>query len=794
MPKEINRKTIKSQVSIVVALSLVLAAVVDFNPTPASSTNSIDTSSAVRYNPDGSPIGEVIYEFIDTDDNTKKVEAPFPINFFGERLPALCLSTNGVVYPVATVESSCSPTYDRSLEFLTLMSKASAIAPLALDLNFKKEMAWNPHIRSVSELSLTQISSSNNYVTFTTDAPHGFLVGDRIMKSLDREFLFNLTGSNFYEVTVDSVPSPTTYTALVDDLDGDNIIPNGTYEPEVGDRAVVYRLPIRVNVNGLQLSGTTLTITTGNRTYLGPGRKFTVTGTGNPALDGKRLVVASKIDDFNFTTSLTGVADLDPDTAGNQNEISFSGNRPYVLERDDAGAIQQVYFGSTTVNGQEAYAVTWYRTTGYDSQRNGADGARFPAINPPNLTFTIQLVIIKGSRGSDSNGWDFVYEYNVGYADDPSDGYHATIRDGQCSISDMTAGECRWAMGTSRYSTGPQITSVTFDGSIVTLRTTQPHGLAVGRGVTPMGLDSILEAEFIYPVKITEVVDAYTIKFPLTSSATPGTTDVTDLSPQATLAFAEAFELFSDYSSLQLVDAGGETALVRNSLNSRVLGRYTFGMTGGVVTGFVAPTMGNGISGVVPRPSRPQVMSVIEVNPTKIKVAKEIITITGTNLNTVTAVYIGGVRVPIISQSGSKLQVKAPKGLSGLVDLELKSSLNNVLLSQKLNFGGTAADGTRKATLVVGGFALNSRQLTPKMKARISRWLNRNSDLSTLTCTGFTSLPRTIADVKLSTKRGKSACNFSKRQRLELDTSVSQGIQDPRPGLKVRRVKLVLTP
>ena len=191
--------------------------------------------------------------------------------------------------------------------------------------------------------------------------------------------------------------------------------------------------------------------------------------------------------------------------------------------------------------------------------------------------------------------------------------------------------------------------------------------------------------------------------------------------------------------------------------------------------------------------STPEVVA-IDVAPTNITVESEIITVLGANLDRVDSVWIGGVNVPIISQNKSRLQVRAPKGLSGLVDLELKSILNNVLMVKKLNFGGTAAAGTRKATLIVGGFAHNSRVLTPRMKKRIDRWLERNSDLGTLTCTGFTSLPRRTTDVALSTNRGKTACNFSKRQRSDLETSVSQGIEDPRPGSKVRRVRLVLTP
>lgn len=190
----------------------------------------------------------------------------------------------------------------------------------------------------------------------------------------------------------------------------------------------------------------------------------------------------------------------------------------------------------------------------------------------------------------------------------------------------------------------------------------------------------------------------------------------------------------------------------------------------------------------------PPVVAAIDVNPTNVTVDNEIITILGANLNTVTNVFIGGVSVPIFTQTGNRLQVRAPKGLSGPVDLELKSSLNDVLLAKKLNFGSTAAAGTRKATLIVGGFAHNSRKLTARMQDRIDRWLERNSDLSTLTCTGFTSLPRRTTDVTLSTNRGLTACKFSKTERPGLETSVSQGIEDPRPGSNVRRVRLVLTP
>ena len=159
----------------------------------------------------------------------------------------------------------------------------------------------------------------------------------------------------------------------------------------------------------------------------------------------------------------------------------------------------------------------------------------------------------------------------------------------------------------------------------------------------------------------------------------------------------------------------------------------------------------------------------------------------------ITEAFVGGVKVDILSVSENRIDIRMPRGLSGELDVELKSPLGTLILPKHFTIGKVAAAGTRKATLIVGGFAHNSRKLTSRMQARIDRWLERNSDIGTLTCTGFTSLPRRTTDVALSTNRGITACNFSKRERPELETAVNQGIEDPRPGSNVRRVRLVLT-
>lgn len=51
------------------------------------------------------------------------------------------------------------------------------------------------------------------------------------------------------------------------------------------------------------------------------------------------------------------------------------------------------------------------------------------------------------------------------------------------------------------------------------------------------------------------------------------------------------YELFGESSIAELVDSAGATALVRNSLNSPVFGRYRFGICGGSVVEFAPPSM-----------------------------------------------------------------------------------------------------------------------------------------------------------------------------------------------------------
>lgn len=192
-------------------------------------------------------------------------------------------------------------------------------------------------------------------------------------------------------------------------------------------------------------------------------------------------------------------------------------------------------------------------------------------------------------------------------------------------------------------------------------------------------------------------------------------------------------------------------------------------------------------------PSSPAPQKQHVSTPNKTPAPGETVAMFGAFFGGITEVFVGGVKVEIISTSDNRVNIRMPLGLTGALDVELKSPLGSLLLPKHFTIGTLPAAGTRQATIIVGGFDHNSRKLTPRMQARIDRWLERNSDLSTLTCTGFTSLPRRTTDDVLSTNRGTTACAYAKRQRSDVTTSVSQGVEDPRPGSNVRRVRLVLT-
>lgn len=105
---------------------------------------------------------------------------------------------------------------------------------------------------------------------------------------------------------------------------------------------------------------------------------------------------------------------------------------------DGFGVACEIYFGTTTVDGRDAFAVTWYRVSMNDDTNDAA------------LFNTFQMVIIKRATGDDTAGWDFDIEYNYGTLTDGEDGYSAADPSTSCdSTGDLP--DCRWGVGWADY-------------------------------------------------------------------------------------------------------------------------------------------------------------------------------------------------------------------------------------------------------------------------------------------------------------------------------------------------------
>ena len=100
---------------------------------PAGVRAPFDVTSAMRYDSGGRPIGSIVTAITDNDDDSTTIASPFKLNFFGQTMEAICLTTNGTLYPVNTISDGCSDDYDNDLKALAEAGSAPIIAALAND-------------------------------------------------------------------------------------------------------------------------------------------------------------------------------------------------------------------------------------------------------------------------------------------------------------------------------------------------------------------------------------------------------------------------------------------------------------------------------------------------------------------------------------------------------------------------------------------------------------------------------------------------------------------------------------
>jgi hypothetical protein len=120
------RNWIIATIAFILSLGLPTSAFANGTPSPD------DVSSAVRYNPDGTPLGTALV-FSGSDDASTRVnlDPSFPINFFGNKYESFCVDINGVVHFANPCGSS---SYNNSMEGLAKIYNSPVISPIAADL------------------------------------------------------------------------------------------------------------------------------------------------------------------------------------------------------------------------------------------------------------------------------------------------------------------------------------------------------------------------------------------------------------------------------------------------------------------------------------------------------------------------------------------------------------------------------------------------------------------------------------------------------------------------------------
>jgi len=161
---------------------------------------------------------------------------------------------------------------------------------------------------------------------------------------------------------------------------------------------------------------------------------------------------------------------------GNDQDLSAC----YSNTDDGFGVPCEMYYGTTTVDGRDAYAVTWYRVQQYEDSNDRA------------LSNTFQIVIIKAAGWNGTTNWDFDIEFNFGQVKDveDADGYDVNDPDDECDNAETN---CRWAIGWADYSAGPPETADVYelfpntpsaqlaDGGVASLTSNSLNSAVAGR-------------------------------------------------------------------------------------------------------------------------------------------------------------------------------------------------------------------------------------------------------------------------------------------------------------------------
>lgn len=165
----------------------------------------------------------------------------------------------------------------------------------------------------------------------------------------------------------------------------------------------------------------------------------------------------------------------------------------------------------------------------------------------------------------------------------------------------------------------------------------------------------------------------------------------------------------------------------------------------------------------------------------------QVFTLTGSGMNTVNTVNVGGKKAVITLKTATKLGFKLPNNLpAGLYDLSLYGSFGSMT---EAKFFSVAKKKIKQTSF---GFAGNSDVLSLAIKADIRQFFGKLPGNVTLVCEGSTSgTTVTKAARKLARDRATEACEFAREINPSLKTEIritpATGV-----GYKYRSVKLTL--
>lgn len=541
--------------------------------------NPFDASRAIRYTAEGTVIGSVVRSLVNVDDKVTTYPSGFPTNFFGTKYDNICITANGGVFltnsPVKVTTSAdpiaqgdCNDIYDNSVSYMAISSDAPFISVLASDHKPANRVYMTP-TQQIFDTTVTTVTGGGT--TIESGVPHGLGVGNVV--------------DMYASPTGNSSPCPRNVSAVASATEF-------TIDSTCGSTPVRFGRPRQYgDITAVTVSAGLVTVTMSAH-HLATGNLITFAGLNIPQLDDQHFEVTR----LSATeVSFPAPAGIDPSLSGLA-PLGTSADHKYKwFESDGYGAVGQMYYGVTTVDSRPAMVVTWYRVPMYEDN------------NPRVRYSTIQLVLVQKPTGDSTVGFDFDVEFNYGSMTDDEDGYTVNSEEGlwACATWSTVAGSnCRWGIGWANYREVVGVESYSIANGLVTLTTTNPHGLKPGDLVRfeTVSVSAEFEDDFGRAVAgtsgttlITEAPWETYVNVALTAVPTPSS---------ALLKVSDDFEMYANTWVGNLVDQStvSATRMIVNNMNApTVPGRYTFAMVGGVTQGFEAPAMG--------RPSSPRNVS-----------------------------------------------------------------------------------------------------------------------------------------------------------------------------------------